>query len=178
MNLSRIQAMKRGEGQAEKCQHARHHLKTSRSSLSVRPDGQFIYSNLKHEFKTEVGALESSRPLNSPQKKKQSDRLKLIITMLITIIEKGPVPANYTFAGVCDNRVNATNSKSVRLKGFVVLVAGFSTILWRVEQKWKNGGFKKDWETYLKEKSKSESIMACYSIQRNYNCEVASQLNC
>ncbi|CAG8582034.1 28025_t:CDS:2, partial [Dentiscutata erythropus] len=32
---------------------------------------------------------------------------------------------------VCDDRVNATNSKSIRLKGFVVLVGGFSTILWR-----------------------------------------------
>ncbi|CAG8572843.1 9468_t:CDS:1 [Dentiscutata heterogama] len=56
---------------------------TSRSSLSVRPDGQFMCSSLKYGFKMEVGALESSRPLNSPTKKKQSDGLKLIMTMLM-----------------------------------------------------------------------------------------------
>ncbi|CAG8655479.1 13119_t:CDS:2, partial [Dentiscutata heterogama] len=54
-----------------------------KSNLGVRPDGQFLCSNIKYAFRMEVGALESSRPINSPQKKKQKDGSKLIMIMLI-----------------------------------------------------------------------------------------------
>ncbi|RIB03391.1 hypothetical protein C2G38_2225182 [Gigaspora rosea] len=59
------------------------------------------------------------------------------LSKYLNVIAKGPVPdKNYTFTGVCDERLKATNSKPVQLKGFVVLVAGFHTLLWRaVEEK-------------------------------------------
>ncbi|CAG8470863.1 10519_t:CDS:2 [Acaulospora colombiana] len=43
-----------------------------------------------------------------------------------------------------------------------------------IQQKWKDGDFKNDWNKYIAERSASESVKASHSVQRSYNCEVAS----
>ncbi|CAG8818012.1 23549_t:CDS:1, partial [Dentiscutata erythropus] len=49
----------------------------------IRPDGQLICESIFPRFKIEVGSLKSSKPVNSSFNKKQSDKAKLILAMLM-----------------------------------------------------------------------------------------------
>ncbi|CAG8627734.1 7943_t:CDS:2, partial [Gigaspora rosea] len=64
--------------------NAEHFSKTDSTSSGIRPDGQLICESIFPGFKMEVGSLESSKPVNSSFNKKQSDKAKLILAMLMS----------------------------------------------------------------------------------------------
>ncbi|CAG8532893.1 21410_t:CDS:1, partial [Racocetra persica] len=58
--------------------------KARNTNSRICPDGQLIYESIFPRFKMEVGSLELSKLVNSSFNKKQSDKAKLILAMLIS----------------------------------------------------------------------------------------------
>ncbi|CAG8824041.1 2109_t:CDS:2, partial [Dentiscutata erythropus] len=60
------------------------HFSKASNTNGIRPDGQLICESIFSRFKMEVGSLESSKLVNSLFNKKQSDKAKLILAMLMS----------------------------------------------------------------------------------------------